>query len=106
MQNDEEETIVLETQPVVPKPVEITSLSMRFYELGGWTQEILEPYVVSGFLTTFPEDELKYWILSAHSRLDVERLISDGHIGELLGRDRWSELKGLSDLQVLNYRNW
>lgn len=45
-------------------------------------------------------------ILEVDSRLDVDRLVADGHVGELRGRDEYGELKGLTDLEVLRYRNW
>jgi hypothetical protein len=91
-------------------PVEITSLAMRFCKFDGWTEEILNSYLISGNLVLRGfgdnESEAKYYILEVNSRLDVKRMIEDGIVGELDGRDRWSELKGKTDLEVLMDRNW
>ena len=79
---------------------------MRFYEGDGWTRELLEPYLIRGALKTFPQDPIPYWVLEPHSRLDVERLVADGHVSEVRGQELWGELKGLSMIQVLHRRNW
>lgn len=89
------------------KPIVISSLAMRFHKSDGWTEELLNQYLIKGKFVikeTFVDDF--YWILEPYSVLDVERLYKDGHIGELLGKDRWGELKGKSDLEILRDRNW
>jgi hypothetical protein len=90
----------------MPKSVVISSLAMRFYEKHGWTKELLESYLLRGTLTTFPQDIDPYWILEPYSQLDVERLVADGHVGELVCSDLWGELKGMTDLEILKQRNW
>lgn len=90
------------------KPVVISTMAMRFYSKYGWTADILARYLVRGSLREFDKgsEEFHYFVLETHSELDVERMVLDGHIGELLDKDRWGELKGMSDLQILQDRNW
>lgn len=59
-------------------------------------------------LRGFGDDELQdqYWILNVGSRLDIKKMLDDGVIGEVLCKEYYGELKGLTDLQVLNHRNW
>jgi hypothetical protein len=93
------------------KAVSITSLAMRFYKRDGWTLKLLESYLPQGEFTIkdfkcFGEEDSEYYILTPPCKFDVEKLYNDGHIGELIGRESWDELKGLSDLDVLKNRNW
>ena len=88
------------------KPISITSLAMRFYRNDGWTEEILKPYLVRGEFFYFEKDKLPYWILTAGSQLNVTKLFMDGHIGELRGRAAWTECEGMTDMEVLQSRNW
>jgi hypothetical protein len=90
-------------------PVVITSLGMRFYRSNGWTEEVLTPYLTGslklrGFGINESEDQ--YWILDVGSRLDVKKMLDDEVIGDVLCKEQYGELKGLSDLEVLNHRNW
>ncbi len=87
------------------KLVIITSLSMRFYKSDGWTKELLEQYLLTGSLKTFPEDAAPYWVPNANSSLDIDRLVKDGHVGDLVGKYSYGELQGLSDLEILKERN-
>ena len=82
---------------------------MRFYKFNGWTEEDLKPYLTGSLiLRGFGDNEQddQYWILSVGSSLDVKKMLDDGLIGELLYRGQWGELKGLTDLEVLQHRNW
>ena len=89
------------------KDIVITSLAMRFPKCQGWSVELLGKYLKKGKLLTFDYGhEHEYYILEVHSTLDVKALYSDGHVGELVGRDRWAELEGMTDIQVLERRNW
>lgn len=91
------------------KPVVITSLAMRFCKHHGWTEEDLTPYLTGKLiLRGFGDGELQdqYLILEVYSRLDVKKMLDDEVIGELLCKDQWGELKGLTDLQILQRRNW
>lgn len=92
------------------KPIQITSLAMRFQLSQGWTLEILNQYLTKGelILKGFgkDEDEDQYYILRPYATLDVEGLVRDGHVGALLGRSSWGELETLTDLEVLKQRNW
>lgn len=102
------------------KSIIISSLSMRFPLADGWTLELLKKYVshhsdpeaftlMGEFITS--EDEripydTRYYFARVGTILDIQRLFEDGHIGELIGKDSWGELKGLSDLEILKRRNW
>ncbi len=92
-------------------PVVITSLAMRFYKFNGWTEEDLTPYLTGKLiLRGFGEGELQdqYWILDHHigSHLDVKKMLDDEVIGELLCKEQYGELRGMTDLEILNNRNW
>jgi hypothetical protein len=91
------------------KPIVITSLAMRFCKNYGWTEEDLTPYltgklVLRGFGINESEDQ--YWILDVGSRLDVKKMLDDGVIGDVLCKEQYGELKGMTDLEVLQHRNW
>lgn len=93
------------------KRIHITSLAMRFYLQDGWNINLLKTYLKKGFDAEIPivrKGDMggDYLILNPNNSLDVEKLIDDGHVGELVGRDRWDELKGKTDLEVLTDRNW
>lgn len=91
------------------KDIVLSSLAMRFYSFDGWTKELLDQYLIKGhFIAKGGIDALdpEYWILIPNSILDVDRLMADGHIGELRCKERWGELKYLTDLEILKYRNW
>lgn len=92
------------------KKISITSLAMRFHEHFGWSEPILNAYLLSGSfkkMAGWPEMGVSdYYILDVGSRLDIDRLIKDDHVGELIGRDSYGELRGLTDQQVLESRNW
>lgn len=93
------------------KRIHITSLGMRFYVNDGWSLELLRTYLSK----SLPSEESfaqmgdfggPYYILKPGGAIDSSRLIREGHVGELVGRNRWGELKGLSDLEILNDRGW
>lgn len=90
------------------KPVLITSLAMRFRESDGWVEENLKPYlsgklVLRGF---GPNEELeRYWILDVGSHLDIDRMVSDGVVGEAAGKDYWAETRVVSDIDAMKLRN-
>lgn len=89
------------------KPIVITSLAMRFSESDGWTRELLEQYVTGKIHKRGygpDEAEYPYYILDLSSHLCVTKLIADGHVGELLGKDRWHELANLTDEEILRER--
>lgn len=92
------------------KPIVITSLSMRFYVDNGWTLDLLEKYVKKktskDAFRYFDGEYAKYWIANPYTVLDVSKLMEDGHVGELRGKESWGELEGLTDLKVLENRNW
>lgn len=88
------------------KTIIITNLAMRFYRDYGWDLSILTQYLKKGGFRYFDDPLDPYWILQAHSVMDVEKLMKDGHVGELLGRDRWSDERNLTDLEILKSRNW
>lgn len=89
------------------KNVSITSLSARFYKRDGWTIELLiascNKYKKMSPTVFELGDEAEYYIYHP-GFLDYKALYDDGHIGELLGKDRWGELDGLSDLDILKDR--
>lgn len=90
-------------------PVVITSLTMRFYKFNGWTEEQLVPYLTGNVvLRGFGENEQddQYWILDVDRRLNIKKMLEDEVIGELLCKDQYGELKGMTDEEVFNYRNW
>lgn len=90
-------------------PVVITSLAMRFYKYNGWTEEELTPYLTGKVkLRGFGEDESRdqYWILEMGSKLDVKKMLDDGLIGELLCKEEYGELRDMTDLEILQHRNW
>ena len=92
-----------------PKPVVISSLAVRFYSAHGWTRELLEQYVVRGRLEekhfNFGKDD-PYWIPDVGCDMDVRRLMNDGHVGEVQGKEDWGETRGMSDYEVLKLRMW
>jgi hypothetical protein len=95
------------------KKIQISSLNMRFYEVDGWTLELLNQYLVRGKFAYMDhkmgfscKGEMGYWILEPGSAIDARKLIEDGHVGELVGKERWAELKHMGTLEVLNDRNW
>lgn len=91
-----------------PKNIVISSLAMRFYECDGWTYGLLQKYLIRGDFFRKPSFDVEgfYYILDPEeSSLDIDSLIKDGHVGELIWKERWPDLIGLSDLQILKGRN-
>lgn len=92
------------------KPVMITSLSVRFYLSNGWSREALQPYVVKGGLSLRGfgpnESEDQYLIPAVYTRMDMRRMLEDGLIGEIRGSENYTELRGLTALEMLETRNW
>lgn len=97
---------------VKKKNIIITSLAARFPVSEGWTLDILNSYVIRSLdlagitLRGFGlNEELdQYYIPNIGTQFDFECMISDGHVGELCCRNMYGELRGLSDIQVLNDR--
>ena len=95
----------------VKNSIVITSLAMRFYKSNGWTEETLTPYLTGKLvLRGFGINELQdqYYILDHNvgSHLNVKKMLDEGIIGELLCREQYGELRGMTDLEVLQDRNW
>jgi hypothetical protein len=94
------------------KPIQITSLAMRFQLSDGWTEELLAPYVMTHNRGSEPfvkkdfNNKDHYLLPAVGTVLNVKGLIDDGHVGDLVGKESWSELDGLSDLAILEDRTW
>jgi hypothetical protein len=94
-----------------PKKVYITSLSMRFPLSEGWTNDILSSYTKGSFaLKGFGPGEwdAQYFIPYPGSKLDIDAMVRDKVISEdsIIGKEAWSELGGLSNIEALKERNW
>ncbi len=88
------------------KPIQVTSLNMRFCENDGWSLDVLLPYLSGTLEKKDFSGSHHYWILEPGSKLDIDRLVADGHVGDLYGHDHWDELKGMSKIEILKNRNW
>ena len=90
----------------------ISSLAARFPVSGGWNLETLNKYLTKGGWREMDYSELSpnypdtYYILKGpDSRYDTKKLMEDFDIN-LLGKDDWRELDGMSDEEILEERNW
>lgn len=83
---------------------------MRFHQHHGWTLDLLKPYLLNGSFVKkdgWPQVGISdYYILDVGSKLDVDRLYADGHVGELSGAEDYGELKGKGVIEILKERNW
>jgi hypothetical protein len=83
----------------------ISSLAARYHINDGWNLEILNNYLITGRFVRSPNmDEDPYFILQAHSSLDVDRFLSDYPDVEI--KSGFYGERGMTPRELLISRNW